>query len=89
MSDFEIHPVGTAWRIAQIEREPLTRQVASLNCALTMNMETIREISERRHAPPSDAELKNAERALREFWGLSQETARRYAETALEAGRSA
>ena len=89
MTDFEVNPIGTAVRLEQVDRDPLTRQVASLNCALTMNLDTIREISERRHAPPSDAELKNATRALREFWGLSQETARRYAETALEAGRSA
>ena len=83
---WEVNPAGTAAQLERLLSEPLARQVARMQCALTMNIDTIREISEAHHAKMTSGKaLLRAERTLCEFFGLSAEEARLYAKAAIEA----
>ena len=90
VSDFEVNPIGTADELMRIRADPSAQQIARLTCALTLNLETIRELSEKRHAArtTNERQLFVAARALRENFGLAPAQARRYAKAALEAAAS-
>jgi len=90
MSDFEVNPVGTADELMRSRADPPARQIARLTCALMLNQDTIRDLSEKRHAArtTSERQLFVAARALRENFGLAPAQARRYAKAALEAAAS-
>ena len=87
MSDFEVNPVGTADELMRSRADPPAQQIARLRCALMLNQDTIRDLSEKRHAArtTSERQLFVAARALRENFGLAPAQARRYAKAALEA----
>ena len=90
MNDFEVNPVGTADELMRFRADPPAQQIARLRCALMLNQDTIRELSEKHHAARTTSErlLFFAARNLRENFGLPPGQARRYAKAALEAAAS-
>jgi hypothetical protein len=90
MSDFEVNPVGTADELMRFRADPASQQIARLTCALMLNQDTIRDLSEKRHVTgtTSERQLFVAARVLRESFGLAPAEARRYAKAALEAAAS-